>query len=409
MRPMLKAHLPSQTSLAIVTETWPPEVNGVAHTIKHLVDGLRQRDQYTIQLVRPRQQTDGDPASEDNFQELFTRGATLPFYKEVRVGLPHFFKLRNAWKKNRPDVVQLVTEGPLGYSAMWAAKSLNIPLISDFHTNFDQYSQYYNLRFAFKVASVYLRHFHNATRRTLVPTTELAAQLAKTGYKNLAIVERGIEADLFNPEKRSEALREKLGVKPKQLLVTLVTRLAQEKNIDLAFKAFREIQKEVPDAHFMLVGDGPERERLEAANPDCSFAGMQRGEDLAAHYASGDLFLYPSTSETFGNVIIEAMASGLPVVTYDYAAAHKYIQSAHNGLTVPLHDEAAFISISASAACETNLRNTLGKEARKTAQTLSWNSVVDRLDIIIKQLITEVRHETPTSAKRPRNTRLPTV
>ena len=406
---MLKAHLPKQISLAIVTETWPPEVNGVAHTIKHLVSGLRALDHYTIQLVRPKQKTDLAPAAEDRFQELFTQGATLPFYKEVRIGLPHFFKLRKAWKKNRPDAVQVVTEGPLGYSAMWAAKSLEIPIISDFHTNFDQYSQYYNLRFAFKIAGIYLRHLHNATHKTLVPTVELAEQLQKTGYKNLFILERGIEADLFHPAKRSETLREKLGIKPDQLLVTLVTRLAQEKNIDLAFKAFREIQKEKPDAHFMLVGDGPERERLEAANPDCSFVGMQRGEDLAAHYASGDLFLYPSTSETFGNVIIEAMASGLPVITYDYAAAHKYIQTPLNGLTVPLHDEAAFISMARSAACEINLRNTMGKEARATAQTLSWHSVVDRLDTIIKQLISEVRNETPTSTKRPRNTRLPTV
>ncbi|RVU85714.1 glycosyltransferase family 1 protein [Leucothrix sargassi] len=407
---MFKAHLTNQISLAIVTETWPPEVNGVAHTIKHLVNGLRQRDHYKIQLIRPKQKTDTTPACEANFQELFTQGVTLPFYREVRIGLPHFFKLRRAWKANRPDVVQVVTEGPLGYSAMWAAKSLNIPVISDFHTNFDQYSQYYNLRFAFKLASVYLRHLHNATQKTLVPTTELSQQLEESGYKNLYILERGIEADLFHPNKRSDALRERLGVKSDQLLVTLVTRLAQEKNIDLAFKAFRAIKKEVPDAHFMLVGDGPERARLEAANPDCHFVGMQRGENLAAHYASCDLFLYPSTSETFGNVIIEAMASGLPVVTYDYAAAHKYIQTAENGLTVPLHDEAAFIDLSASAACDAHvLRETLGKRARLTAQTLSWHNVVDRLDTIIKQLITEVHNETSTSAKRSRNTRLPTV
>lgn len=395
---MLSVILPNRIRLAVVTETWPPEVNGVAHTIAHLVRGLRELNEYQIQLVRPRQLTDGEPTTDADFEEYLVSGLSLPFYKEVRVGAPQFFALRQQWKKQRPDIVQIVTEGPLGYSALRAAKSLGIPVFSDFHTNFDQYSQHYHLKYGFELAGRYLRHVHNQTLRTLVPTTELINQLADNGYKNLGILERGIDAKLFNPERRNAVLRAQYGIAEDQLLVVLVTRMAQEKNLDLAFEAFRAIQQTQPDAQFLLVGDGPERARLAALHTDCIFAGMQTGTALAEHYASGDLFLYASTSETFGNVIIEAMASGLPVVTYDYAAAHKYIDSGHNGYTAPFNDSQAFIQGAVALADQPKLRRQIGIQARQTAQQLSWESVVLRLDTIIKSLLSEVNHETSASA-----------
>jgi hypothetical protein len=114
---MLSVILPNRIRLAVVTETWPPEVNGVAHTIAHLVRGLRELNEYQIQLVRPRQLTDGEPATDADFEEYLVSGLSLPFYKEVRVGAPQFFALRQQWKKQRPHILQIVTEGPLGYSA----------------------------------------------------------------------------------------------------------------------------------------------------------------------------------------------------------------------------------------------------------------------------------------------------
>ena len=395
---MLSVILPNRISLAVVTETWPPEVNGVAHTIDHLVRGLRQLNRYQIQLVRPRQQSDCEPVQEADFEEYLVGGLTLPFYKEVRVGTPQFFALRSQWKKTPPDIVQIVTEGPLGYSALRAAKSLGIPVFSDFHTNFDQYSQHYHLKYGFDLAGRYLRHLHNQTLRTLVPTTELIDQLKGNGYKNLGILERGIDAKLFHPERRCQTLRARYGIEEDQLLLVLVTRMAQEKNLDLAFTAFRAIQQSQPDARFLLVGDGPERARLQALHPDCLFAGMQTGTELAEHYASGDLFIYPSISETFGNVIIEAMASGVPVVTYDYAAAHKYIDSGHNGITVPFDNPDAFVKAATDIANQAEQRRHLGQQARETARQLSWESVVLRLDTIIQNLLSEVTHETSASA-----------
>jgi glycosyltransferase involved in cell wall biosynthesis len=387
----------SHTHLTVVTETWPPEINGVAHTASRFVDGLRSRGGYHIQLVRPRQQAREKACREDGFQEYLVNGLTLPFYKEVRLGFPQYHALKRLWQKQRPDIVQIVTEGPLGYSAMKAAKKLGIPVISDFHTNFDQYSRYYRLSGFFNLAKRYLRHVHNQTLVTLVPTRELQQQLSDKGYTRIDILDRGIDTAQFNPQRRSHALRAQLGIRPEQLLVTLVSRMAQEKNLDLAFEAFRAIQQHVPDARFLLVGDGPERKRLQETHPDCLFVGMQTGTALAEHYASGDLFLYPSTSETFGNVILEAMASGLPVVTFDYAAAREYIRWEENGMAVPLDDNPAFIQASISLASNPALRQRTGLAAHQTAQGLGWDKVVERLHQTLQTVLREVRHETAAS------------
>lgn len=386
-----------RTYLAVVTETWPPEINGVAHTISHLVYGLISRGDYRISLIRPRQ-TKAELALEtDSLHELFVHGFRLPFYQQVRLGYPHYLRLKRAWAINRPDLVQIVTEGPLGYAALHAAKKLAIPVISDFHTHFDQYSGYYHFSKLTSLAACYLRYLHNQTLLTLVPTQELYQQLQAKGYQRLIVIERGIDQDLFKPTRRNFALRTQLGLQPKQLLVTLVSRLAQEKNLDLAFTAFRAIQQAVPSARFLIVGDGPERDRLQNLHPDCLFVGMQTGTALAEHYASGDLFIYPSTSETFGNVVIEAMASGLPVVTFDYAAAHQHIRHQKNGYSVPLKDTTAFIHAAVHLATNPPLRQRLGQQAYLTTQTLSWQRVADALHQTIQTLVQEHPHETASS------------
>jgi len=385
------------THLAVVTETWPPEINGVAHTISQLVKQLQARKDYRITLIRPRQSQAETALRTENFQELLVSGFRLPFYQQVRLGYPHYLGLKRAWQKTRPDLVQIVTEGPLGYAALKAALSLDIPVISDFHTHFDQYSHYYRLAKLNSLAERYLRSLHNQTLLTLVPTQELRRQLAAKGYQRLAVVERGIDKTLFNPQRRSDELRAQLGIHPEQLLVTLVSRMAQEKNLDLAFAAFRAIQNLMPDARFLVVGDGPDRARLQAQHPDCLFVGMQTKEALATHYASGDLFIYPSTSETFGNVVIEAMASGLPVVTFDYAAAHQHIRHQENGWSVLLHDKEAFIQAAVQLALDPQLRQRLGQQASLSTQHLSWQGVTNRLHQTIQTLLQELKHETASS------------
>ncbi len=388
MKPAHNNLLSKPVCLAVVTETWPPDINGVAHTIQQLVKGLRQLPHYQLQLIRLTQPNESPSLQQTlNFTEVSVSGFSLPFYPAVRVGFPHYWYLLRLWRQQRPSLVQIVTEGLLGWVALKAAQQLNIPVISDFHTHFAQYSQHYRLGFAFKLANAYLRSLHNQTLLTLVPTVELQQQLSQQGYRNLALLSRGIDTELFNPQHRQMPLREQWQIQPQQLLVAVVTRLAVEKNLDLAFQAFRAIQAQVPDAKFLIVGDGPERKRLQTLYPDCIFVGMQRGLALAQHYASADLFLYPSTSETYGNVIVEAMASGLPVVSFDYAAAREHIRSGENGLTVPLATPAAFIQASVELALQPAVYKRMGQQAALSVAPLSWQAVVQQLDQHIQTLL----------------------
>ena len=389
----IDTNLERRIRLSIVTETCLPDVNGVAYTVDHLLKGLLALPDYQIQLIALKpstvsnNQTATYPISHPRLQDTRLTGIHLPFYPEVRIGLPHYFYLKRLWIKQRPDMVQIVTEGLLGWAALKAAQALNIPVISDFHTNFDQYTQHYKLGFIFKPINAYLRALHNQTLLTFVPTLELKNQLQQQGYRQLALLSRGIDTQRFNPQRRQAALREHWGVRPEQLVVILVTRLAAEKNLDLAFHAFREIQRQTPEARLVIVGDGPERQRLHSLYPDALFVGMQRGDALAEHYASGDLFLYPSLSETYGNVIVEAMASGLPVLCFNYAAGRQHIRTGNNGWTVPVGDTEAFIEASLHLAQQPALRQRLGEQAVVSVANLSWQAVVQQFDQSIQTLL----------------------
>ncbi len=192
--------------LTVVTETYPPEVNGVAMTIGHLVEGMRQRG-HQVEVIRPRQAD--DPNSGQNKGDFLVPGLPLPGYSELRLGLPQAWRLRRRWRQQRPDLVHVVTEGPLGWSALAAAKGLGIPATSGFHTNFDHYSTHYGFGWLRPMVSTYLRTFHRRAQATLVPTEALAATLAGEGIPGVRVVGRGIDLALFSPQCRNEALRQK--------------------------------------------------------------------------------------------------------------------------------------------------------------------------------------------------------
>ena len=190
-----------------------------------------------------------------------------------------------------------------------------------FHGNFHTYSQHYGLGWLEKPIMAYLRKFHNRTLLSMVPSEGQREQLAAGGFHNLRVVARGVDTQLFTPYRRSELLRRQWGVTPATPVVLHVGRLAAEKNLPALAAAFITISKRQPRARMVLVGEGPEERMLRSRLPEAIFAGTRRGEELASHYASADLFLFPSLTETFGNVTLEAIASGLPLVAYDYAAA----------------------------------------------------------------------------------------
>lgn len=372
--------------LVIVTETYPPEVNGVAMTIGHLVEGLRDNG-HRICIVRPRQQgTDSGGRPEDG-GDLVLPGFPLPGYAGLRFGLPAKRRLCAAWREARPDAVHVVTEGPLGWSAVAAARSLGIPVTSGFHTNFDRYSRHYGIGWLQPILAAYLRSFHRRTRATLVPTASLAARLAGEGLSGVRVVGRGVDVRLFDPSRRSNALRAEWGLESDDLAVLYVGRLAAEKNLGLALSAFAAIQARRPSARFVLVGDGPLRAKLQRQYPAHHFAGQRLGSDLATHYASGDIFLFPSLTETFGNVTQEAMASGLAVVAFRSAAAAEMIVDGENGLTIAPGDNAAFIQAAEELTQNNHALRSLRERARQSVSACGWDAVSLRFEAVLREAI----------------------
>lgn len=384
--------------LAIVTETFPPEINGVALTLARLVKGLQARG-HDVQLVRPRQRQDADalqPAQA--MEEVLTRGLPIPKYPHLRMGLPSKKQLIALWTLRRPDVVHIATEGPLGWSALQAARKLKLPVSSDFRTNFDAYSHHYRLGWLHKPIAAYLRKFHNLSACTLVPTRQLQTALAASGFERLHVVARGIDTTLFNPALRDSGLRHAWGVAPGERVALYVGRLAAEKNLALLASTFNAMMAADPNLRCVVVGDGPCAGELKAACPQARQLGSQTGAQLARCYASADLFIFPSMTETFGNVTLEAMASGLAVVAFDHAAAGEVITHAQNGLLAPLGDESSFIQAAVSLAENPGTEYPLQQAARATMMSRDWAHIVEQVESIWDKLI--------RSAPQPIATRL---
>lgn len=374
--------MPAPLNIALVTETYLPEVNGVAITIGRMVQGLRKR-QHRIHMIRPRQFKQDVAANEDGYTETLVTGMPIPGYPELKSGLPAKGLLMRLWKLQRPDIVHIATEGPLGWSALSAARKLNIPVSTDFHTNFHSYSQHYGVGLLKKPIAAYLRHFHNKAACTLVPTVSLQQQLEFEGYKNVFVVSRGVDAQLFHPAKRSAELRASWNADKSTPVVMLVSRIAPEKNLHVVIQAFEQMRKVNPLARLVMVGDGPARADLEKQHPHVIFAGMLTGEPLAQHYASGDIFLYPSLTETYGNVTVEAMASGLATVAYDYAAARQHMRHDENGLLVPFADTDAFVKLSTGLISDMERVQRLRIAARQTVEALTWEHIMSEMEAVL--------------------------
>ncbi|GAA0888404.1 glycosyltransferase family 4 protein [Rhodanobacter soli] len=376
--------------IGIVSETYPPEINGVALTVHSLAAGLAARG-HSIDLIRPRQpQPFLDEAGID---VLELRGGALPRYPGLRFGLPAGRTLRRHWSQQRPDAVYVATEGPLGWSAMRAAGRLGIPLSSGFHTRFDNYASHYGLGLLTPLVRGYLRRFHQRAAATLVPTDALAQELHAMGIANARLLRRAVDTQLFHPNRRDEALRASWGVDAATPVVLYVGRIAPEKNLELAVQAFRAIRQQSPRARYVWVGDGPARAALQAAHPDFIFAGVQRGEALARHYASADLFPFPSLSETFGNVIIEALAAGLPVVAYAEGAAREHLADGVNGYCIASGNAPAFIGAAAKLAGNPALIRHMGRAAHTGMAGLSPDAVIRDFETLLRDMAEENLHE----------------
>ncbi|WP_290889147.1 glycosyltransferase family 1 protein [Arenimonas sp.] len=355
--------------IELVTETYPPDVNGVALTVQSLEHGLRQQG-HTVGIVRP-QRDDESPRPDPGL--LLVEGAPIPRYPGLRFGLPAGKRLAARWMAQRPDAVYIATEGPLGWSALRACRRLGIPVATGFHTRFDDYVGRYGAGFLSPWVFSWLRRFHNKADATLVPTRELEDDLRQQGFRHVRRLGRAVDTRQFHPGWRDETLRAQWSPDGAPIVLH-VGRIAPEKNLPLAVRSFRALQAERPGARFVWVGDGPARAELQAANPDFIFAGVQRGDALARHFASADLFCFPSLSETFGNVTLEAMASGLATVAFDYGAAREHLCNGAHGATAAFGDEAGFVDAFVRTGLRPDLA-TLGSAARQAVLHLEPGQV----------------------------------
>lgn len=374
----------------IVTDTFAPDINGVAMTLGRLTEGLRFLG-HRVHVIR---------TGEGKRGETVARSIPLPGYKEVRIGLPGSLKLRKRWLKRRPDAIYVATESPLGKSAVKSAKSLGIPVATGFHTNFHEYMERYSLGSLQPMAMAYLKRFHGRADCTLAPSPELVERLGHEGFANVHLMGRGVDTKLFAPEKRKESLRAEWGARPGVPVAIVVGRVAAEKNLELAMRCFSEMRAAVPDLRCVMVGDGPIREKLESSYPWVHFAGVRTGEDLACYYASADVLLFPSETETFGNVVLEAMASGLVAVAYDYAAAARFVVHGENGLKATKGDAAGFVT-QAKVALGIRPGHGMRIAARELALTQGWEAVVTEFE---NRLLAISGNSKAPAATRPKST-----
>ena len=375
VRPRLK--------IAIVTETWPPEINGVANSLLQLCKGLKKQG-HKILLIRPEQK--GICAEFQPYRECLVKAQRIPKYSGLQFGWPQFLKVRHAVEVFAPDVVHIVTEGPLGLAAQQTARFLEIPVSSGFHSPFQEFSRFFDLAFLVKPIQHYLKWFHNHTAITCVPSRETAEALHKFGVTcPLVVVGRGVDTQAFSPKWRSDSLRQNWGASKETRVMLYVGRLSPEKEIPVVIQAYFTLRHmHCQDVRLVVVGDGPDRQCLEQLNHDASivFTGSLRGQQLAEAYASADVFCFASQVETFGNVVLEAMASGLPVIAYDYACAHLHVQHDRTGWLSSLGLQEDLTANILKLPDYHTLRR-MGVYASHCAQKVGWQHPVEQFEQVL--------------------------
>ncbi len=324
--------------VTIITETYFPQVNGVSRTLGELVRHLRECGD-TVQLIHP----DYGHPPEAGDRSHPVRSIVLPFYKELHLPRPPFGSVHQAVASFDPDVVHIATEATLGLSVLRNALRRKLNVVSSFHTNFDQYTGHYGVGWARGIIWRYLRWFHNRTRETYVPSEATIRQLEPMGFERLVLWKRGVDSTLFRPTRPGRfEIRRALGWAPEDLVIGYVSRIAPEKNVDYLADALVLVASQRPGVRVLLVGDGPSRAALESRiGSFARFVGYRKGEDLADHYAAADIFAFPSRTETFGNVVLEAMASGLPVIGVRAGGVGETVQSGTTGILVDPSDPPA--------------------------------------------------------------------
>lgn len=359
--------------VALVTENFLPKLDGVTRTLAMLLEHL-QHHGHQAMVIGP----EGTPRRYAGARVFGARGIALPFYPELRVSLPEPVFERRLMLFH-PDLIHVVDPVILGAAGVTWGQRLGVPVVSSYHTNLAAYCSYFRLGMLFEPTWLYRRYLHNQCVRTLCPSPSTRAELIKRGFTEVGVWPRGVDTELFSPERRSPAWRSRMTSRRDRTIILYAGRLSHEKNLMSLVSSYLAV--ETPATQLVLVGDGPARSDLERAlaghNATCT--GYLSGEALAEAYASADIFAFPSTTETFGQVVLEAMASHLPVVAFDAEGVRDQIRHGETGFLAPAGDARAFTESLGILVNAPELRQCLGAEARRLATQRSWESAMECL------------------------------
>lgn len=361
--------------IAIFTDTFYPDINGVARTLKRLTTYLGDQG-IAFKIFAPDSNFNED--SSTNIHLFKSRSFFL--YPECRLAFPNLLHIKSELKAFSPDLIHVATPFTLGLCGVYFAKKLNIPLVGSYHTNFDHYLHYYHLQFLSKIHWRYMHWFHQACRKLFVPSPETFLQLKHQGFSNLEIWPRGVDCQLYHPYYDRGAVQRLYRTKGKYLL-TFVGRLAPEKDIKTLLAVAKSIPAEINEKlHWLIVGDGPLREELQAHAPvNMSFAGFLNGKSLAEVYSASDLLVFPSPTETFGNVVLESLASGTPVIGANSGGVKNIIKSGVTGYLCKPGNVKEFSDAIIQILSNDGLREQMGFAGRDFALTQRWDRILEDL------------------------------
>lgn len=369
--------------IALFTGAYNHIADGVSLTLNRLVAYLGQKG-AEVRVYAP---TTDRPALEHAGTLVPVRSVQAPGRPDYRVSLPFSRATRKSLTEFRPDVFHIATPDLLGLSALRAARRSGTTVVASYHTHFASYLDYYRLGVLEGGVWGYLRWFYNECKQVYVPTPSMLQVLEQHGIRSdMRLWPRGVESDLFNPGRRSVEWRRAQGFDDDEVVVTFVSRLVAEKGLNVVEDVARGLAQRGVRHKVLIVGDGPEGPALRAALPDAVFAGHQRGEALATAYASSDVFLFPSETETFGNVTLEAMSSGLPAVVANATGSNALVTDGTNGFLVTPRDSAGFLDRVSRLIADRDLRGRMGAAARHEAELYEWSRILDRIASYYEEL-----------------------
>ncbi len=362
--------------IAFFTDTFYPQINGVSNTLSYLSRYLRKKK---IEHVFFAPDYGFESADCEGLPVTRFKGFCPVIYPECRIAFVPLKRATELLTEFAPDVVHIVTEASMGLAGLRAATALGIPVVMSYHTNFDQYLHFYHLTYFSQALWSYMKWFHSFALANLCPSRDTLESMRERGFQNLGIWSRGIDLERFGPSHFSPELRARLGARDKTVFL-YVGRVSVEKGLDVLIRSIRSVSGVRGDeVQFWITGDGPYLNEMKAMDlPNVVFTGEKRGEDLAQVYASADAFVFPSGTETFGNVLLEAMASGLPAVCTDSGGVTDYTAGRENALVCRYRDPDS-LSRAILDLLDPALRSRIRHQALRTAKEKSWDSVFGTL------------------------------